>query len=100
MSLDSGRALQALGAPRRRAILELTAAEELSAGAISKRFAEVSAPAVSQHLRVLKEAGLLIERRHGTRRLYRADTQALQALCDYLDDMRASSQRLDHRLRL
>ncbi|MEU6248647.1 metalloregulator ArsR/SmtB family transcription factor [Glycomyces sp. NPDC047010] len=62
MSFDSGRALQVLGAPRRRGVLELLPTDELSAGEISRRFAEVSAPAVSQHLRVLRDAGLLVER--------------------------------------
>jgi DNA-binding transcriptional ArsR family regulator len=46
----------------------------------------VSRPAVSQHLRVLKDAGLVTERRDGTRRLYRIDPDGLAAIRDYFDD--------------
>ncbi|WP_209326252.1 ArsR/SmtB family transcription factor [Brevibacterium renqingii] len=90
----TGRAFRALGEPRRRAILELLSADELPAGEVSRRFTEVSAPAVSQHLGVLKDAGLLIEHRDGTRRLYRTSTSALELLCTYLNDLHASSRRV------
>jgi DNA-binding transcriptional ArsR family regulator len=63
--------LQALADPRRRAILALVRDRELPAGEIAARF-DVTRPAVSQHLGVLRAAGLLTERRAGTRRLYRA----------------------------
>lgn len=85
------KALQAFAEPRRRAILELVAETELPAGQISARFQDVSASAVSQHLRVLKEVGLLVERRAGTRRLYRADASALEELRSYLDGLWAAS---------
>ncbi len=58
---------------------------ELPAGAIADRFREVSRPAISQHLRVLRDAGLLSERRDGTRRLYRARRERIDQLRAYLD---------------
>ena len=64
-------AIRALAEPRRRRILELVRDGELTAGEIASTF-DVSRPAVSQHLTVLKQAGLLAERREGTKRLYRA----------------------------
>jgi DNA-binding transcriptional ArsR family regulator len=76
--------LQALALPRRRAILELVRDVELPAGEIAARF-EVTRPAISQHIAVLKEAGLLTERREGTRRLYRARPEGLRELQEYLD---------------
>ena len=65
-------AIDAVASPRRRAILKLVWDEELSSNQIASHF-EVTWPAISQNLRVLKDAGLVSERRHGTRRLYRAD---------------------------
>ena len=79
------RALQAIAEPRRRAILELVAAEELPAGEIARHFA-VTRPAISQHLRVLREAGLVSERREGTRRLYRARPEGIEQMRAFLDD--------------
>src|SRR2546428_12807213 len=64
-------AVKAIAEPRRREILRLIWSRELPAGHIASHFA-VTRPAISQHLRVLKEAGLVSERRDGTRRLYRA----------------------------
>ncbi len=64
-------AIRALADPRRRAILALVRERELPAGEIAGRF-DVTRPAISQHLTVLREAGLVLERRQGTRRLYRA----------------------------
>jgi DNA-binding transcriptional ArsR family regulator len=66
--------------PRRREILRLIWSQELSAGEIASRFDDVSWAAVSQHLRVLREAGLVRERREGNHRLYRADRTALGPL--------------------
>src|SRR5438874_13652999 len=77
-------ALKAIAAPRRRAILSLVREGELSAGEIASHF-EVTRPAVSQHLNVLKEAGLVSERRNGTRRLYRARPEGLVELRGFLD---------------
>ena len=82
--------LRALAEPRRRAILRLVAREELAAGEIAAAF-EVTRTAVSQHLTVLRNAGLLAERRDGTRRLYRARPEGLAGLRQFLDEMWASS---------
>jgi len=76
--------VHALGEPNRREILSLVRDHELAAGEIAARF-EVTRPAISQHLTVLKEAGLLSERRDGTRRLYRARPEGLAELQSYLD---------------
>ena len=78
-------ALKAIAAPHRRRILTLVRDEELSAGEIASHF-EVSRPAVSQHLTVLKEAGLVDERRNGTRRLYRARPEGLAELKAFLEE--------------
>lgn len=86
----TGAVLRALAEPRRRAILRLVAAEELSAGEIAATF-EVTRPAVSQHLTILKEVGLLTERREGTRRLYRGRREALTELHAALNDIWGSS---------
>lgn len=77
-------ALRAIAEPRRRRILELVGDRELSAGEIASHF-EVTRPAISQHLGVLKEAGLVEERRNGTQRLYRARPQGLAELKAFLD---------------
>jgi DNA-binding transcriptional ArsR family regulator len=84
--------LDALAEPRRREILELVRERELAAGAIAANF-DVTRPAISQHLRVLKQAGLLDERREGTKRLYRARPEGLADLRDFLDEF--WSRRLD-----
>jgi DNA-binding transcriptional ArsR family regulator len=69
-------AIRALAEPRRRRILELVRSSEQTAGEIASAF-EVTRPAISQHLTVLKDAGLLTERREGTKRLYRARPEGL-----------------------
>jgi DNA-binding transcriptional ArsR family regulator len=79
------RVARAIAAPRRREIFGLVRDEELSAGEIASRF-DVSRPAISQHLSALREAGLLSERRDGTRRLYRAQPEALAGLRDFLNE--------------
>lgn len=76
--------LDALGDPTRRAVLELVRGRERAVGDIARRL-PVSRPAVSQHLRVLKEAGLVRDRQDGTRRLYSVDTEGLLALREYLE---------------
>jgi DNA-binding transcriptional ArsR family regulator len=83
-------ALRALAEPRRREILQLVAHQELAAGEIAAAF-DVTRPAVSQHLTVLKTAGLLDERRDGTRRLYRARPEGLSEIRELLDTMWASA---------
>jgi DNA-binding transcriptional ArsR family regulator len=77
-------AARAVAEPRRREILSLVRDEELSAGEIASNFT-VSRPAISQHIAVLREAGLVSERRDGTRRLYRARPEGMAELCDFLN---------------
>jgi DNA-binding transcriptional ArsR family regulator len=89
--------LHALAEPRRREILRLVSRDELPAGRIAEHFA-VTRPAVSQHLQVLKGAGLVRERRDGTRRLYRADPAALAPLRAYLNQMWADALDRGRRL--
>jgi DNA-binding transcriptional ArsR family regulator len=74
---------EAIAQPKRREILRLLSAGELSAGQIAARF-DVTQPATSQHLKVLREAGLVTERRDGTRRLYSARPEGLAELHDFL----------------
>jgi DNA-binding transcriptional ArsR family regulator len=77
-------ALKAIAEPRRRQILRLVWDDERSAGDIASHFA-VSRPAISQHLGVLRAAGLVTSRRDGARRLYRADRDALAELQSSLE---------------
>jgi DNA-binding transcriptional ArsR family regulator len=77
-------AMDALGDGTRRLILERLRSGPRAVGELAAGL-PVSRPAVSQHLRVLKEAGLVTERRNGTRRLYRVDTDGLAEVRDYLE---------------
>jgi DNA-binding transcriptional ArsR family regulator len=96
-------ALKAIAEPRRRQILALVRDNELSAGEISAHF-DVTRPAISQHLAVLKEAGLVSERRNGTRRLYQARPEGLLELKQFLetfwgaklDALRSEAERKEH----
>jgi DNA-binding transcriptional ArsR family regulator len=93
-------AMDALGDPTRRAIFEQLRQGPRAVGEIAGDL-PVSRPAVSQHLRVLKEAGLVTERREGTRRLYRLDPDGLGELRNYFDrfwdaalaDFKAAAER-------
>ena len=78
-------ALRALVEPRRREILRLVGQRERPAGEIAAHF-DVTRPAISQHLRILKEAGLIVERRLGTRRLYRARPEGLAELRTFIEE--------------
>ena len=80
-------ALDAVASPRRRRILRLVWEDELAAGDVAARFEDVSWPAVSQHLKVLKEAGLVIERREGRHRFYRANRSSMGPLAAMLERM-------------
>jgi DNA-binding transcriptional ArsR family regulator len=77
-------AIRAIAEPNRRRILQLVMAKELSAGEIASRF-EITRPAVSQHLGVLREAGLVSERREGTRRLYSLRPEGFDDLKSFLE---------------
>jgi DNA-binding transcriptional ArsR family regulator len=79
--------LQALGTPRRRAILRLVWSAERSAGEIHRSFRDVTFGAVSQHLSVLLEAGLVDVRRAGRERFYRARKRDLGPLAAWLESM-------------
>lgn len=79
-------AVRAIAEPRRREILRLVSSQELPAGAIASHF-DVTRPAISQHLRVLKDAGLVTERREGTRRLYRARPEGLAELRAFFETL-------------
>lgn len=79
-------ALRVLSEPRRAAILRLVWERELPAGEIAARF-DVTFGAVSQHLRVLREAGLVEQRKEGRRRFYRARREALGPLAQALEAM-------------
>ncbi len=79
--------LRAVADPTRRTILRLVRDEERPAGEIARHFTGMSRPAVSQHLRVLTDAGLVSARSRGTRRLYRARPESLADVREFLDDM-------------
>jgi DNA-binding transcriptional ArsR family regulator len=74
----------ALGDPTRRAVFERVAASPATVGELAQGM-PVSRPAVSQHLRVLKDAGLVRETADGTRRIYRLDPRGIAAMRDWLD---------------
>ncbi len=79
-------ALKAFAEPRRREILRLVWSQELPAAHIAARFDDVTRSAVSQHLAVLRDTALVLERRDGTRRLYRANHEEMAKLRAFLDD--------------
>ena len=78
-------ALAALGDPTRRAIFERLAERPCAVGELAREV-PVSRPAVSQHLKVLKEAGLVFDQPNGNRRIYQIDPNAVAALRAYLDE--------------
>jgi DNA-binding transcriptional ArsR family regulator len=77
-------ALGALGDPTRRAIFELLTTRPIAVGELAERL-PISRPAVSQHLKVLKAAGLVVDHAEGTKRLYRINPAGVAAMRDYLD---------------
>lgn len=79
---DAGLGL--LGDPSRRAIFELLARRPRSVGELAREL-PISRPAVSQHLRALKDGGLVVDRAEGTRRVYRINPSGVTALRAYLD---------------
>jgi DNA-binding transcriptional ArsR family regulator len=80
-------ALRAIADPTRRAILRLVRDDELPAGEIATHFPSMSRPAVSQHLRVLSQAGLVVVRPEGNRRLYRWRREGLSDAAAFLEEM-------------
>lgn len=86
------KAAAAIAEPTRRRLLELVRDREVPAGELAAKF-DVSRPAVSRHLRVLRQAGLVHERRQGRLRLYRADPAPLAEVRDWLE--RYWDERLD-----
>jgi DNA-binding transcriptional ArsR family regulator len=78
------RAIHALTEPRRRDILHLVRDGELSSSAIASHF-DISAPAISQHLKVLEEAGLVVVRRAGTKRFYGIRREGFAELKQYIE---------------
>jgi DNA-binding transcriptional ArsR family regulator len=81
---DVEAAIRAIAERHRREIVRLVRDKELTAGQIASHF-EVSRPAVSQHLRILKDSGLVTERRQGTRRYYKARVEGLAELRAFLE---------------
>ncbi len=84
MTTYQGHGLSALADPTRRTIFERVAERPRAVGELAGEL-PVSRPAVSQHLKVLKDAGLVIDRAAGTRRIYAVDPQGLGALRAYLE---------------
>jgi DNA-binding transcriptional ArsR family regulator len=86
--------LRALAEPQRVRILRLVRDGELAAGQVAEHF-DITAQAVSQHLKVLKDAGVLNERREGTKRLYSIRTEAIESVRAFLEELwPASLERL------
>jgi DNA-binding transcriptional ArsR family regulator len=88
MPLDAlpGDPFEALGDPNRRAIVELLRTGGRSVGELAQELPnKISRPAVSRHLRLLKQAGLVTDRAEGTRRVYRLDDQGIAAVREYLE---------------
>ena len=102
MNAYQGNGLAALSDPTRRSILERVAERPLAVGELASEV-PVSRPAVSQHLKVLKDAGLVVHRAEGTRRIYAVDPKGLGALRAYLEqfwtrslaDFKAAAERRD-----
>lgn len=84
MAEPSGDPFDALGDPNRRAIVELLGGGERSVQEIADAL-PISRPAVSRHLRLLKQAGLVMERPRGTRRIYALHDQGVEAVQDYVE---------------
>ena len=81
-----GDPLDALGDPNRRAIVELLRAGERSVGEIARGL-PISRPAVSRHLRLLRDAGLVVGEPRGTRQLYRLHDRGVEAVRTYLEQV-------------
>ncbi len=82
--MPAGDPFEALGDPNRRAIVELLQAGDRSVQQLADDL-PISRPAVSRHLKLLKDAGLVTDRAEGTRRLYRLHDEGIEAVRDYLE---------------
>ncbi len=97
--------IQAMAEPTRLAILKMVRRREMPAGQIAGKFKGITRPAVSQHLRILKDAGLVTERREGTRRIYRLRPEGFAPLKALLEDfwdsklerLKAAAEKLEKR---
>ncbi|MEO6210496.1 MAG: metalloregulator ArsR/SmtB family transcription factor [Gemmatimonadaceae bacterium] len=101
MKANQGRQLSALGDPTRRRILARLRSRPLPVARIAKGF-RISRPAISQHLKVLKNAGLVIDRAEGTRRVYELNPAAFASLREYFDEfwgvaLRSFARRVESR---
>ncbi len=85
--------MQALSDPTRFAILELLRDKELPAGKIAEHFPSISRPAVSQHIRILKDCNLLWERREGTKRLYRLRRKGFYDIYRFMEDFWGAGEK-------
>ena len=88
--MKADEVLRALAEPQRARIVRLVRDTELAAGEVAEHF-NITPQAVSQHLRVLKDAGVLNERRQGTKRLYSVRPEAIESVREYLDELWPSS---------
>jgi DNA-binding transcriptional ArsR family regulator len=86
MRVNASDGMAALSDPTRRQVFQLLAGGPSSVGDIARQL-PVSRPAVSQHLRVLKDAGLITHRVEGTRHVYQLDPRGVAAMRDYLDSL-------------
>ena len=96
MTDSIGQTLIALGDPTRREVFELVAARPRAVGELAAEL-PVSRPAVSQHLRVLKDGGLVVSRAEGTRRVYQLNPEGLSAVRAYLDRVWDEALRSFHK---
>jgi DNA-binding transcriptional ArsR family regulator len=97
VGVSTDAVLRALAEPRRREILTLLAQDEVPVGRLAEEF-DVTRSAVSQHLRVLEDAGLVTRRTEGTRNFYRSRPEGLAGLRAYLDETWAASLDTARRL--
>ena len=91
-TVEAADLLRVLSHPVRLEIVRLTSREELPVGALADRL-DLSQPLTSQHLRILRDHGIVAARRDGNRRLYRADAERADELRAFLDDLWATDLR-------
>lgn len=84
METQTQRVFRAVADPTRRAIIELLAGDEMTAGAVARHF-DMSRPAVVKHLKVLRQGGIVVVRRQGRERINRLDAAKLKTLADWVN---------------